>query len=172
MNVKGPDSKREEKLNQLIDQYEKDLLRICCVYLKDMTMAEDAVQETFLKAYKNLDSFHGEGSVKSWLIHIAINVCNDMYRSSWHRFVDRRVDLDQLQIPQDERNDVSLSLMMEIMRLPHLYRQLVLLYYYEDFKISEIAKMLNVSESLISRKLKKAREKLKGMLEGVSNHAE
>ena len=50
--VKGPDKLREEKLYQMIEKYEKELLRMCCVYLRDMSMAEDAVQETFLKAYK------------------------------------------------------------------------------------------------------------------------
>ena len=166
MIVKGPD--KEEQLIQLIGKYEKDLLRLCCMYLKDMSMAEDAVQETFLKAYKNLDAFHGDSSCKTWLIRIAVNVCNDMYRSSWHRFVDRKVDLDKLQIPQDDQNEVSMSLMMDILRLPYPFRQIILLYYYEDFRLSEIAEMLNISKSLASRRLKKAREKLKDVLKGAN----
>ena len=62
--VKGPDKLREEKLHQMIDKYEKDLIRMCCAYLRDLSMAEDAVQETFLKAYKGLDSFKGNSSEK------------------------------------------------------------------------------------------------------------
>ena len=46
----------------MVRRYEKDLLRICRIYLRDRTAAEDAVQETFLKAYRNLDSFRGESS--------------------------------------------------------------------------------------------------------------
>ena len=165
--VKGPDKLREEKLYQMIVKYEKDLIRMCCAYLRDLSMAEDAVQETFLKAYKGLDSFKGNSSEKTWLIRIAINVCNDMRRNSWFRFIDQKIDVERLQIPKWEQNDVSISLMMEIMRLPRKYMEAILLYYYEDMKVAEIAEMLGISDTVISRRLKKAREMLKGMLEGV-----
>lgn len=163
--VKGPD--KLEKLDQMIDRYEKDLLRLCCAYLRDLSMAEDAVQETFLKAYKGLASFQGNSSEKTWLIRIAINVCNDMRRSSWFRWVDQRIDVERLQIPKWEQNDVSISLMMEIMRLPRKYMEAILLYYYEDMNVAEISQLLGVSGTVISRRLKKAREMLKGMLKGV-----
>lgn len=72
---------------------------MCCMYLRDMNMAEDAVQETFLKAYNALSSFRGDSSEKTWLYRIAVNVCNDMRRNAWYRFIDKRIDLDRLQIP-------------------------------------------------------------------------
>ena len=140
---------------------------MCCAYLRDLSMAEDAVQETFLKAYKGLDSFKGNSSEKTWLIRIAINVCNDMRRNSWFRFIDQKIDVERLQIPKWEQNDVSISLMMEIMRLPRKYMEAILLYYHENMKVAEIAEMLGISDTVISRRLKKAREMLKGMLEGV-----
>ena len=82
MNVgPGPDNKK--RLCTLIDQYERELRRLCCVYLRDLSMAEDAVQETFIKAYQHMDAFRGESSEKTWLYRIAINVCRDMRRSKW-----------------------------------------------------------------------------------------
>ena len=57
---------------------------MCCVYLRDASMAEDAVQETFLKAYRALDSFKGDSSEKTWLYSIAMNVCRDMRRLAWY----------------------------------------------------------------------------------------
>lgn len=165
--VKGPDKPREERLDQMISRYEKDLLRLCCAYLKDLAMAEDAVQETFLKAYKGLNSFRGNSSEKTWLIRIAINVCNDMRRNSWFHLIDQRIDVERLQIPKWEQNDVSISLMMEIMRLPRKYMEAILLYYYEDLNVAEISQLLGVSGTVISRRLKKAREMLKDMLKGV-----
>lgn len=72
--VKGPDN-NVDLISQWIRTYEKDLLRLCCVYLKDVSLAEDAVQETFLKAYSHLPSFRGNSSPKTWLVRIAINVC-------------------------------------------------------------------------------------------------
>ena len=83
--VKGPGNHPEARISRMVKTYEKDLLRLCCMYLKDAVMAEDAVQETFLKAYKSLHAFRGESSEKTWLMRIAINVCKDMQRTAWFR---------------------------------------------------------------------------------------
>ena len=164
--VKGPGNRPQEKISKMIKIYEKDLLRLCCVYLKDFSMAEDAVQETFLKAYKNLQSFRGESSEKTWLIRIAINVCKDMQRTAWFRNIGRMVSIDDVQIPQVQELDVKSAIVSEIMRLPGKLKEVVLLYYYEDMNLSEIAETLNVSITTVHRRLEKARVLLKNMLEG------
>ena len=105
--VTGPDNLREEKISLLIRRYEKDLLRTCCIYLRDKDMAQDAVQETFFKAYKALDSFRGESTEKTWLYSIAFNVCRDMRRSAWFRYVDMRVTLDHLPDPVEPASEAS-----------------------------------------------------------------
>lgn len=162
--VKGPDNHKEEKISRMIQQYEKDLLRLCCVYLKDASMAEDAVQETFFKAYRSLDAFRGESSEKTWLIRIAVNVCKDMQRTAWFRNIGRLVSLNDIQIPQEP--EVKSEIVSEIMRLPKKLREVVLLYYYEDMTQSEIAGALNVSVPTVHRRLDKARGALKDMLKG------
>ena len=164
--VKGPGNRPQERISKMIKTYEKDLLRLCCVYLKDASMAEDAVQETFLKAYKNLQSFRGESSEKTWLIRIAINVCKDMQRTAWFRNIGRMVSIDDVQIPQVQELDVKSALVAEIMQLPGKLKEVVLLYYYEDMNLSEIAETLNVSVTTVHRRLEKARVLLKNMLEG------
>lgn len=164
--VTGPDNCREEKISSLIRLYEKDLLRTCCVYLRDKDMAQDAVQETFIKAYKALDSFRGESKEKTWLYSIALNVCHDMRRSAWYRFVDRRVTLDHLPMPVEPVSETSIALMQEIMRLPRKYMEVVWLYYYEDMNMKEIGDMLGVTASAIGYRLDKARELLRHRLEG------
>ena len=164
--VKDPDNLRSQWLGQMIRQYEKDLLRICCVYLKDVSLAEDAVQEAFLKAYRCIDSFRGESSEKTWLISIAINVCRDMRRSAWFRFVDRSIDTDALQIPEEGIDVTKLALMQEIVRLPRREMETVLLYYYADMPIREVSHMLGISEPAVSRRLTKARHMLKDALKG------
>ena len=164
--VQGPGNRPEEEISRMIQTYEKDLLRLCCMYLKDASMAEDAVQETFLKAYKNLHSFRGESSEKTWLIRIAINVCKDMQRTAWFRNIGRMVNLDDVQIPQVQEHDVKSAVVSEIMRLPKKLKEVVLLYYYEDMNQSEIAEILNVSITTVHRRLEKARALLKDMLEG------
>ena len=160
----GPESRKQ--FGDLIDKYERGILHLCCIYLRDMHMAEDAVQETFLKAYKSLNAFRGESSEKTWLYRIAINVCIDMRRSRWYRFIDQRVDMDKLSIPTNGVSVVSIALMQEVLRLPARYREVVFLFYYEDMKLSEIAQLLRVSVSTVSDRLRKARELLRKALEG------
>ena len=58
--IQVPNQTTADRLDQMVRQYEKDLLRICWIYLRDYAAAEDAVQETFLKAYKSLESFRSE----------------------------------------------------------------------------------------------------------------
>ena len=149
----------------MVQQYEKDLLRICCIYLQDRTAAEDAVQETFLKAFRSMDSFRGESSEKTWLIRIAINCCRDLRRSAW--YIDSRVSIDHLPfLSSAPPSDDHIALTMAIMKLKPKHMEAVLLYFYEGYPIREIAKMLNLTEAAVSSRIRKAKQKLKDELEG------
>ena len=79
----------DDFFSHLVESYQLPLRRMCCVWLRDRDLAEDAVQETFFKAWKGAPSFRGECSEKTWLMRIAVNVCRDMRRSAWHRHVER-----------------------------------------------------------------------------------
>lgn len=162
--VKGPDNRLEERIGQMIQTYEKDLLRLCCMYLKDRTMAEDAVQETFVKAYRNLKNFRGESNEKTWLVRIAINVCKDMQRTAWFQNLGRMVNLDDVKLPQE--TEVRSEVVEQIMSLPKKLKEVVLLFYYENMNQSEIAEALGVSVTTVHRRLNKAREALRLLLQG------
>ena len=162
----GPDEIRERQLMQLMDRYEKDLLRMCCIYLRDTALAEDAVQETFLKAYRALDDFRGEASERTWLARIAVNTCKDIRRGAWYRFVDRRVALDKLPEPVSPPSQESVELTECIMRLPRREMEAVLLYYYQGMTLEECAHALSVTSPAVSTRLKKARARLQTMLKG------
>ena len=162
--VKGPNDSREEMLARMVAQYEVTLLRTCYMYLRDRGMAEDATQETFLKAYKALETFRAESSEKTWLMRIAINTCRDMQRSAWFRFVDRRVEMEQLPLPaKDPAFEEADDLTQAILRLPPRYREVVLLYYYQDMTLREIASVLNIPVSTVGKRVKAACSKLKKM---------
>ena len=77
-DVKGPDTSKE--LERLVQTYQTQLRRLCCMILKDVHLAEDAVQETFLKAYLGMNRFRQESSEKTWLTRIAVNTCRDLLR--------------------------------------------------------------------------------------------
>ena len=69
----GRQSNRPSELDRLMEQYGSSLLRMSALYLKDASLAQDAVQETFLKAYRRLQNYRGESSEKTWLTAICIN---------------------------------------------------------------------------------------------------
>ena len=164
--VKDPGNDRDQVLVQMVNQYQGLLLRMCYIYLRDMEQAKDATQDTFLKAYKSLDSFRGECSEKTWLIQIAMNTCRDMQRSAWFRHHDRRVtpeDLPQAIQPPDDDDD--LDVMCDVMQLPSKLKEVVMLYYWQNMNVNEIAHALGVTHSTVSTRLKRAREKLHDVLE-------
>ena len=108
MTQQRPDERRAAELSRLMAAYEKDILKLCCLYLQDAGMAEDAAQETFFKAYRALDRFRGECADKTWLVRIAVNTCKDMRRAAWLRFVDRRVTLACRSLPRRPARTASI----------------------------------------------------------------
>ena len=164
--VTDPDKQKKERLSRLMEQYERDLLRMCCVYLRDASMAEDAVQECFIKAYRALDSFEGRSSERTWLYSIALNVCRDMRRSAWYRYVDRRIDFDRLPLSASPVSETSVALMSEVMRLPRRLMEVIWLHYYEDLSLKEIGQLLGVTPSAVSHRLTKAKAALRSALKG------
>src|SRR3712207_8283400 len=75
----------DREIEELMNLYGNDILRISYMYLKDKSMAEDAFQEVFVKVYKNFHKISDVENIKSWLISIAINTCRDMLRTSWFK---------------------------------------------------------------------------------------
>lgn len=164
--VKGPDSIREQQLCRMVNQYQTSLLRLCYMQLHDKALAEDAVQETFLKAYKGMEAFRADSTEKTWLMRIAVNTCRDMLRSAWLRHLDRRVTPEQLPEPAAPPETEDVSLTLEVMQLPQRHREVILLYYYENMTVEEIAQALGVSKSTVSARLARGRQKLRQVLEG------
>ncbi|MBQ2700543.1 MAG: sigma-70 family RNA polymerase sigma factor [Clostridia bacterium] len=167
--VTGPD-RELEKFERMVADHQTALLRMCCLHLGDLALAEDAVQETFLKAWRALSAFRGESSEKTWLMRIAINVCRDMQRGNWFRFVDRRRTASALPEAVSPIEPYEEQLVADVMNLPVKLREVILLYYYQGMNTLEIADSLGISQSSVSGRLKRGREKLKKELEGSDDH--
>lgn len=154
---------RDQRFLRWVQEYKDAILRTCYVYLSHQQDAEDAMQDTFLKAWKAMDRFDKDRSTseKAWLMRIAINTCHDYYRSRWFRRVDARQALEDL--PQRyllvEEQDIALTI--DVMRLPEKLKQVVLLHYYQEMTLREIAQVLNVAPSTVHRRLKQAQQQLK-----------
>lgn len=167
--VKGPDS-REVRIEQMVVRHQLPLLRLCYAYLHDEELAKDAVQETFIKAYRNLDGFRENSSEKTWLTRIAINTCKDLQRSSWFRHVDRTITLDTLPEPVAPAEPEYESLTMEIMKLPAKLKEAALLCWFQGMTYNEAAETLGISLQAVGSRLNRARRKLRSVMEGSENH--
>ncbi len=157
---------RDETLLRLMTEYEIPIRRMCCIYLRDEQLADDAVQETFLKAYLALDGFRGESNEKTWLTRIALNVCHSMRRTGWMRFIDRRVTLDALPEPVTEADYALTELTLDVMRLPPKLLDVVLLHDYQGFTVREAGEMLGIPYQTVISRLKAAHTRLQIELEG------
>lgn len=156
----------EPNLERMMDTYGDGLLRLCFMYLKDKHLAEDAVQDTFLKAYCNYGTFDSGRGEKTWITRIAINVCKDMLRSAWKRRVNVVEELAEIADEREPANHADDTLIAAVMQLKPKYKEVILMFYYQDMKITDIAHVLSAPESTVSVRLKRAREQLKKQLGG------
>ena len=147
-----------------IERYGDGLLRLCILQLGDHGLAEDAVQETFLRAYRHYDSFEGRSSLKTWLTAIAVNVCRSMRRSAWHR---RTVSLDALpDLPvQESGTQGDGTVTQAVMKLPPDQREVILLHEMQGIKLREIAEMKRLPLPTVASRLKRAKDRLRRDLE-------
>lgn len=156
---------RERWLEEVMDRWERSLLRVCFAYLGDVALAEDAVQETFLKAWKGYDRFRGNASEKTWLMRIAINTCKDMRRSAWFRHTDSSVSLDRLPEGSEPFQAADDAVLRAVMTLKPKLREAVLFCWYQQLSAVEAAQALRISRSSVYHRLEQARKLLQRELE-------
>lgn len=163
---------KEELINELINTYGQDLLKLVYSYVNSQEVAEDLTQDIFIKCYKTLDTFKGRSSIKTWLWRIAINQCKD-YLKSWHKRnvfpSENQTVFDQVDHEHVEHHviqkDTDVALVRAVMKLPIKYREVVYLHYYEDLPIKEISAVINKNQNTIKTRLKRAKELLRKELE-------
>ncbi|MEH7239550.1 sigma-70 family RNA polymerase sigma factor [Bacillus sp. JJ1562] len=166
----------EELVNQLFDLYGNDLKRIAFMYVNDLPLCEDIIQDVFISCYKNLSTFRKEAQYKTWLIRITINKCKD-YQRKWSF---RNLIYKPLMEPFIHSNELgaedvyvksleSNQILKAISKLPAIYKDSLILYYYQDFTIEEISQILNVKVNTVKSRLARGKQQLKERLqkEGV-----
>ena len=152
----------DQWLKDAMTQWEVPLLRTCYLLLRDAALAEDAVQETFLKAWRAHGAYRQEASEKTWLMTICVRTCKNMLRSPWHRWVDRTKTPEDMQIAWEETE--SNQVLRAVLMLPESLRMTVVLHYYYGFKAREIGDMLHLPLGTVLSRLRRGREKLSQML--------
>ena len=135
--------------------------------VKQSDMAKDITQQAFIRAYSNLDTWRG-GALGGWInaiaMHLALNHLSKMQRQRTDSIEDKPLP-DMSDDYSEERENMLSAMDRAIGRLPDVDRQIIQLHYYKGKKTSEIATMLNISNSNVLVKLHRIREQLKKEIE-------
>ncbi len=159
MNIASvPSGVREAKFEELMRTYETEVLRLCFLYLVDRNMAEDAMQDTFTKVWRHMERFErrNDCTIKTWIMHIAVNTCKDYLRSSWFKRRKQTCALEKIPPALTPIAQNSRELFLDVLRLPEKYKSAILLYYYQELTTEEVAKALGISRPTLKRRLQKA----------------
>lgn len=137
---------KREAFSELVRRHQRQLLRVCLRFTHDVEIAEEVVQDAFIKAYEKIHLFEGRSSFKSWLFQIAINTAKNVLRANRMDLVN----LDTVQLstgPIAEsglvKRDVQATVQREVDNLPQKQRMAVVLRIYEDLSFKEIAQIMD-----------------------------
>ena len=141
--------------------FKETIYNVAYTYVRNRMDAEDITQEVFLKFLKYDGDFTTLDNEKYWLVRVTINTSKSFLTSSWKKKISLSDEVT-LNAPSGSSEQDYFNL---IVNLPNKLKEVIVLYYYENFKINEIAQILKSSESAIKKRLQRARDLLKGELE-------
>lgn len=155
------------EIERLIHTYGDYLYRVAFIYTKDERAAEEVVQDVFLKFHQTRHRYDERASLKTYLTKMTVNRSYDYLRSWKNRTFSLLEQLtgtssgaDEVMLRKEERGEITNA----VLKLPVKYREVLLLYYYEDLQVNEIAEFLQVPVSTVKTRLQRARGKLKQLL--------
>ena len=144
---------------ELARQYAPAVYRLAYARTGCRADAEDVMQEVFLRLIKAGPTFTGQEHAKAWLLRVASNCANDLFRLPWRR---REEPLEEtLSAPEEPETG---SVTQAVLSLPARYRIPIHLYYYEDYSVAEIARILGKREGTVKSHLFRARNLLRERL--------
>ncbi|WP_425448629.1 RNA polymerase sigma factor [Dethiothermospora halolimnae] len=164
--IKGLKLKDEHMIKEFMNIYKDRLMKVAYMVMKDINIAEEIVQETFIKIIKDIDKFEGKSSLYTYVYKIAINQCRQKLRKNWFKritLVDKWFEGGDYR-DWTEKSIDKLTIDKSIGKLKFKYREVLLLYYYEDMSIEKIAEVTGDKKGTIKSKLSRARSMLKDIL--------
>ena len=144
---------------EAIEHFSDTIYRVAMNMLKNEPDTHDIFQEVFMRFIKHKKKFESLEHAKAWFIRVTINCCKDFFRKQkYHHDLDSARDV---QAPSDKEYGIT----GHVQELDEKYRIVIHLFYYEQYKISEIADLLKENENTIKTRLSRAKKILKGKWE-------
>lgn len=154
----------KDSFDLLYEEYYLSLYRTALLILGNRDEAEDVLQDTFLSIYKNINNLKEFNKLRPWIFSILKNSCYTRYKNRKREFPDEfileKADSKLISSGEDEfvlNNEVESALL----KLNHKEREVLVLFYYDDFSIEEIAKILKTFQGTVKSRLFRARKNLK-----------
>lgn len=166
--IKACVSGNEKAQFQLFEQFAPKMMAVCLRYAENREMAEDVLQDSFVKVFKNLKKFTNEGSLEGWIRRIMVNTSLDALRKNKKRKFDSQIESVSYLAPQNDFIEESLmaeDLMLIINQMPEGYKLVFNLYAIEGYSHKEIAETLGISENTSKSQYSRARAYLREILE-------
>ena len=147
----------ESEFNIKYKLYKDTIYNIAYTYFKNISDSEDIVQEVFIKYLNSEKVFKNLDNEKYFLIRVTINECKNQLKSSWKKkvLVD---DESILNVSDDTEKEKYFNI---VTSLEPKYKEVIVLYYYENLKINDIAQILKISTSNVKKRLERGRLKIK-----------
>ncbi len=154
--------------SELVKRHQRSLLRMSLRFVKDIDIAEDVVQESFIKAFEKIHTFEGRSSFKSWLFQIAVNSARNKFRDVRYDTTD--IENVHLAVPAIAESTmvhhaVSALLQTEVDQLPYKQKTALVLRVYEDMSFKEIADIMQCPYDTAKANYRHALLKLKEVFE-------
>jgi RNA polymerase sigma-70 factor, ECF subfamily len=155
----------------LVERHQKFLMKVALRITRDLSAAEDVVQDSFVKAYKRIELFEGRASFRSWLYQITLNTARNKLRMHSREMIG--IDTVQISVDADQDKnlvevDVKTLIQKEIAQLPGRQRQALSLRIFDDLSFKEIATIMDCPYDTAKANYRHALLKLK---ERLSTHA-
>ncbi|RKP48088.1 RNA polymerase sigma factor [Cohnella endophytica] len=163
-------------IREIMEQYGEDVWNYAYFLTRKHDWADDISQEVFIKAYKNIDAFRGQSSLKTWLLKITRNTSFSHRKLAFFR---RTVGLDARMLKQVQpsaeneymERSYSDDIWDKVMQLPGRYRETLLLNAHYHMSLEEISRHLNISLGTVKSRLHRARSRLADLMGRDSNDA-
>lgn len=158
------------KYEDIVEKFSDTVTRVCIVKCRNYHNAEDCYQNVMFKLYQNIESVSklDEESIKKWLIKVTLNECTSLYRKL---IVHHTESIENL-IVVDRTNFYDKELLELVLKLPQKYKDVIYLYYYEQYSINEISKILDCPQSTVKTHLRRGKARLKNQLENLERLGE
>ena len=154
--------------DSIVEQFSGYLVRIAYLYVKNWETAEDIVQEVFVKFFQTSNQFRGDASLKTYLTRMTTNRSKDYLRSWKHK---KDVLFETIFVQSEGVDETLLQqeqyafLEKKLFQLPIKYREPLILYYYNEQSIAEIAAYLELNENTIKTRLRRAKQQMREFME-------